>query len=451
MPISTQNGKYIYNGVAYNTLQEAKMAEMQGSRTTINPNIPAGSSTPIQPVPFPQVRQPMSDQSMGAALNKMRMQGGMNAMQDARQNKQYGGRGEVSMPVKPQGLLDIPQQPQQPAQAPSFMDKLTSSDGLTSIGSLMLSMSQDPSLQRIGAMGMQQAMQNRQSNRTLDFLKAKGVDEATINALRDNPQMISAYAASLLKDPKSAQSTVGKIMADYESGAYGKVGSPEALAMRKQAIEMASKSGQPIVIGGTNETEMQKKMAGKRADTISSYFDKGDAAASLMPEIDNLEALSKLAPHGALTGRFLEMFPEATDASAAFYSMVGRIAPTLRVEGSGSTSDIEFKKMLDSLGSLRNSPEANSMIYDAFRKRAQLDMDRAEVAGMYERGDIDYREAGRRWAELNRRSVLSSDLKKMLPEDGSGTAGGSHAGVKPAWMSQDVWDIMSPTEKARFK
>ena len=269
MPISTQNGKYIYNGVAYNTLQEAKMAEMQGSRTTINPNIPASPSTPIQPVPFPQVRQPMSDQSMGAALNQMRMQGGMNAMQDARQNKMYSGRGEVGMPVKPQGLLDTPQQPQQPEQAPSFMDKLTSSDGLTSIGSLMLSMSQDPSLQRIGALGMQQAMQNRQSNRTLDFLKAKGVDEATINALRDNPQMINAYASSLLKQPKNAQSALGKIQADYEAGAYGKVGSPEALAMRDRSIKIAEKAG---------STDIALNMGGTYADVAAKGVAESDLA-----------------------------------------------------------------------------------------------------------------------------------------------------------------------------
>jgi hypothetical protein len=210
----------------------------------------------------------MSDQSMGAALNQMRMQGGMNAIQDARQNKLYSGRGEVGMPVKPQGLLD-PQQPQQPEQAPSFMDKLTSSDGLTSIGSLMLSMSQDPSLQRIGALGMQQAMQNRQSNRTLDFLKAKGVDEATINALRDNPQMINAYASSLLKQPKNAQSALGKIEADYASGAYGKVGSAEAIAMRDKAISIAEKAG---------STDLTVKMGGEYGKELGGIFAKEDVA-----------------------------------------------------------------------------------------------------------------------------------------------------------------------------
>lgn len=218
MPISTQNGKYIYNGVAYNTLQEAKMAEMQGSRTTINPNIPAGSSTPIQPVPFPQVRQPMSDQSMGAALNKMRMQGGMNAMQDARQNKQYGGRGEVSMPVKPQGLLDIPQQPQQPAQAPSFMDKLTSSDGLTSIGSLMLSMSQDPSLQRIGAMGMQQAQANKLQNRTAAKLREIGRTDLA-DAMEAG--LLDAKTAAGLMYAKQDPKVVGKsLVASDGKGGY---------------------------------------------------------------------------------------------------------------------------------------------------------------------------------------------------------------------------------------
>ena len=174
MPISTQNGKYIYNGVAYDTLQEAKIAEMNDSRMTFNPNTPVSSGVPVPPIPQPQVRQPMSDQSMGAALNRMRMQGGLSAMQDATQSKQYSGRGMAGMPQQ----ASVPTPQPQPQQAtPSFMDRLTSKEGLGAIGSMMLSMSQDPNIQRMGMAGVQQAQARKQANKTIAALRKSGRDD----------------------------------------------------------------------------------------------------------------------------------------------------------------------------------------------------------------------------------------------------------------------------------
>jgi hypothetical protein len=190
--------------------------------------------------------------------------------EDMRNAKMNSSQGFIPQPVG--GLIDMPtDEPEQPATtAPSFMDRLTSANGLGSIGAMMLSMSNDPNLQKLGMAGMEQSRNRMQSNRTLEFLKAKGVDDDTIAALRDNPQMISAYAASMLKQPKNAQSTIGKIQADYEGGAYGKVGSKEALALRDRAMAIAEKSG---------STDISLKMGDEYGTTLAKGFADSDIQA----------------------------------------------------------------------------------------------------------------------------------------------------------------------------
>lgn len=347
MPISTQNGKYIYNGVAYNTLQEAKMAEMQGSRTTINPNIPAGSSTPIQPVPFPQVRQPMSDQSMGAALNQMRMQGGMNAMQDARQNKQYGGRGEVGMPVKPQGLLDIPQQPQQPAQAPSFMDKITSSDGLMSIGSLMLSMSQDPSLQKIGASGIQQAMENKNVNKTVLMLRQQGENDLA-DLIEKNPTIGKTALTQWLQQKYGTKSGIKSFepKIDETTGKYYIIKQdPNTGRTWREELDATG-------LTSKEKADLETNSALRLADMKQSQTAAADAYkqfSNLSSQIRNLETIkSSLNTGNAKTGVIDQFLPAFTEATATLRSAANSLGiDVINSATFGALSATELRLALD--------------------------------------------------------------------------------------------------------
>ena len=49
------------------------------------------------------------------------------------------------------------------------------------------------------AQRQKQGLINQQANKTIDFLRAKGVDEATLKSLEGNPQMLMAYASELMK------------------------------------------------------------------------------------------------------------------------------------------------------------------------------------------------------------------------------------------------------------
>jgi hypothetical protein len=132
-------------------------------------------------------------------------------------------------------------------------------------------------------------------------------------------------------------------------------------------------------------------MMEKTGEGFSAILDSARAASSQLQDLNVLQELSLLSPSGPVTGRFLGMFPEAdkTNVASLRSSIITRLAPSLRVEGSGSTSDLEFNAMLNSLGSLKNTPEANSAIIALMQSKAKLNMDRASVIRQYQIGKID--------------------------------------------------------------
>ena len=115
-----------------------------------------------------------------------------------------------------------------------------------------------------------------------------------------------------------------------------------------------------------------------------------------------------------MQGRLAENFPEFNDVSALRQSIIKRIAPTLRVEGSGSTSDIEFNAMLDGFGSLRNSPEANVAIISVFQKKAAFDIARAKIVRQYSTGAITFKEANDQMAQLEQQSLIPKEVASII-------------------------------------
>jgi hypothetical protein len=108
------------------------------------------------------------------------------------------------------------------------------------------------------------------------------------------------------------------------------------------------------------------------------------------------------------------MFPGFTSAGAAFNSVTKRIAPTLRTPGSGSTSDIEYEGMLNSLPRLSNNPDANALINEMMKAKADINIERADIITAKANGDIDSKTARKQLREINKRSIMSPKLRSML-------------------------------------
>lgn len=152
------------------------------------------------------------------------------------------------------------------------------------------------------------------------------------------------------------------------------------------------------------------------------YSAAGNDAVSKMQDLDALGELVEAVPSGPLTGRFLEMFPEFSDSAAAFQSVISRIAPQMRVPGSGATSDKEVSMFLDSLPRMRYTPETNRAIVQMLKNKAQLDIERQNIVTSVANGVISPQGGRRAMAELNQTSVMPPSLRQTLRSLGTGEA-----------------------------
>ena len=173
------------------------------------------------------------------------------------------------------------------------------------------------------------------------------------------------------------------------------------------------------------EEELRKKLMQKKGEGFSKMLDAGSASASSLTDLNILQQLAPLAPSGPLTGRLTEMFPEFNDVASLRQSIVKRVAPTLRVEGSGATSDLEFNAMLNSLGSLRNTPEANQAIIAVMQEKAKYNMDRAAVIRAYETNKIDLDQANEQLASLDSQSRIPAQVQLILDQYSAAGEGSS--------------------------
>lgn len=188
-------------------------------------------------------------------------------------------------------------------------------------------------------------------------------------------------------------------------------------------------SGVSVNVGGDGgaDEEVRKALAKKEGETLASYQKAGMVAGSAIQDLAAMQELLEVAPQGPLQGRLAQRFPGFSDSAAVLQSYVQRIAPTLRVEGSGATSDVEFQGMLASLPQLQNSPAANRAILEAMRAKAELNIERAKVVMLAQNGKIKLDEARERLFELDSRSVLPEPLRAALSQI-KGDAGGKPVG-----------------------
>jgi hypothetical protein len=168
--------------------------------------------------------------------------------------------------------------------------------------------------------------------------------------------------------------------------------------------------GQPV----PGDIKLRERLDTAQGDLWATYLKQGATSAQMMRDLDMMDELAKQAPQGPLAGRLAQAFPGFSSAGDAFNSIRSRVAPSLRVEGSGSTSDIEYAGMLNSLPALQNDPRANPIISQVMRQKAKIDVERAQIISGYQQGQIPAEEARARIAELDQRSIMTPEMKSML-------------------------------------
>jgi len=262
--------------------------------------------------------------------------------------------------------------------------------------------------QRIGGR-RQQREQQAQTNRTLEYLQQQPGSEAFLEMIRAGGQpaaVLQAYQKS--QQPAAMDQT--SAMQNYQFLLTQGV-DPQA-AMERSFGGGGTTINMPTPAGA--ESDLYEALNKRMGEQFAGFLTSGATSAAAMQDLNVLQELAPLAPSGTVTGRLAEMFPEVSDVAALRESIITRVAPTLRVEGSGSTSDIEYAGMLRSLGSLRNRPEANQAIIGLMQDKAKFNVDRANIVRNLQAGQIDPQEANRQIAELEQSLAIPEKVQNVL-------------------------------------
>jgi hypothetical protein len=182
-------------------------------------------------------------------------------------------------------------------------------------------------------------------------------------------------------------------------------------------------SDKPLVqIGGDNaaDAELRKSLSGKEGERWSEVQQSGLTASGMIQDLEIMDELSKYAPQGAITGRFVEMFPGISTSGDAFESVAKRVAPSLRTPGSGSTSDVEYEGFLKSMPRLRNTEGGNQVISAVLKAKAEINVQRANIITRYQNEEISASQAREQLAALNRLSILTPELKTLIQQSVGG-------------------------------
>ena len=314
---------------------------------------------------------------------------------------------------RPRGLLEqFGLQKMQPGAAGETGQRFYQRDSFKdladrlAVGFNSMTLRPDPNFAAMVEGRRQERAQRNSRNKTVEYLRANGMGQyADMVEAGQLPasQVLGAIMQKSMATPKqTAQQD------NYDFWIRKGLSPEDARAMVK--------SGSSINMPGPESADdiVRKKMMEEQGRSFNKIMTAGSAAANAAADLQTLQELAPLAPTGPLAGRFAEAFPEFNDVSALRQSIVKRIAPTLRVEGSGATSDLEFNAMLSSLGSLKNTPEANMAIIAVMQAKAEMNIKKKSIIREYSRNGITFEQAIDQLEQVESVSTIPQAVRNIL-------------------------------------
>jgi hypothetical protein len=266
-----------------------------------------------------------------------------------------------------------------------------------------------------------------QQDKTASTLATTQETAAIADDTRTEQQKIAddARAAEEAKRKEAAEAE-GKVAAiNTESAA--KVAEAERLGLvkgspeyQKFVFDISPSAGTTITTNVGGGKKLDETLDTEEGKIWTGHQRERNVAAGSQKDMAMLDELTKMAPQGPIMGNlasipYLQGF---SNAGVAFNSIVKRVAPTLRVEGSGSTSDIEYQGMLDSLPALGNYPEANRLIIGMMQAKSAINIERGNTVDAYRNGEITDIQARQKLAEINSRSISNPELEALFQKIG---------------------------------
>lgn len=223
-------------------------------------------------------------------------------------------------------------------------------------------------------------------------------------AQADDPNR--AKIIQLLSSESPAARKMGKALADNYIAQQFKPETTDEIKEYNLVVKQATASGEkpPSFVefktglkkaGATNvnvDTKGENAFATKAGQLQAERYDAlaGDAqtAKQMISDVQTLNELGKNIQTGKLAEAKAAIGPYAQALGIdvkglseiqAFEAIVNRVAPSLRVKGSGAQSDYELKNFLKSLPSLGNTPEGNEIATKTMEGLYQNKLAAAEI------------------------------------------------------------------------
>ncbi len=239
--------------------------------------------------------------------------------------------------------------------------------------------------------------------------RQKAARDAAIDQMNLPPELkaalkteVASYGDVVPKETYRAPINIGgklydpndptKLLADHSQDEIS-----TRLASRPQTILNMPGNPSPDEMG---RGEFAKQNAAAQAKYFDNVATAGAQAQTRMGDIDQLTKLIEMTPQGAgqeylnkgaaVLSRFGIDLGEYANvpAAQAFQSIVSRVAPTLRVAGSGATSDFEMQQFLASLPAIGNMPGGNRIIARNMKKISERSVNEAYIAAQVQGGDL---------------------------------------------------------------
>lgn len=210
-----------------------------------------------------------------------------------------------------------------------------------------------------------------------------------------------------------------------------------------------------------------KKIEENVADTAQKSIEAGQSIAGTLGDIAVLKGALKNAPQGwgigALMGTYVPGYSAASDTIA---SVVNRLVTTIHAPGSGSQSDLEFSSAFKAFPKLFNTKEGNEVIVGLMEAKANLVQEQSNLFNDMASGKIDFQAGVAKLGELNRRSIISPELKVLLDKAGVSIDTAAEAAAvaeeksktppmtqaaKDANVTPSMWKYMPEEDRALYK
>ena len=159
---------------------------------------------------------------------------------------------------------------------------------------------------------------------------------------------------------------------------------------------------QNISIDQKGETEFAKASGKHQAERFNELASDGQSAKQMLSDMNTLidlgrtigtgkgaELKAALGPYAEAAGVKIEGLSDIQ----AFEAIANRVAPSLRVKGSGAQSDLELKNFMKSLPNLGNTPEGNEILKTTLDGLYQNKVRAAEIGAKALSGAITRDEA----------------------------------------------------------